>query len=82
MSRESPRPAGREEVPPEVALAVLLRSVQWHLDDVAHDLPAGRTTADQREELATSLEALAELVRAVPTIIEGDSPPCPGNRSR
>lgn len=70
MTSDRPQPAGRD-VPPEVALAVLLRTVQWHLDDVAHDLPAGRATAEQREELATSLEALAGLVRATPTVIEG-----------
>jgi hypothetical protein len=66
MSTDLPQPAGCN-VPPEVALAVLLRTVQWHLDDVAHALPAGRTTANQREELATSLEILAELVRSVST---------------
>jgi hypothetical protein len=70
MTGDQPQTAGRG-VPPEVALAVLLRTVQWHLDDVAHDLPTGRTTIEQREALATSLEALAELIRATPTIIDG-----------
>jgi hypothetical protein len=69
------------DVSPEVALGVLLRTVQWHLDDVAHDLPAGRTTTAQREELATSLEALAELIRALPTIIKRARPPDPPDHS-
>jgi hypothetical protein len=60
------------DVPPEVALAALLRTVQRHLDDVAHDLPAGRATIEQREELATGLEALAKLVRVVPAVIKDE----------
>lgn len=45
-------------------LAILLRQTQWALDDAAHDFPAGRASAQRREELAESLEALAALVRA------------------
>jgi len=45
-------------------LAVLLRQAQWALDDAAHDVPAGRVTAQRREELAATLEALATIVRA------------------
>jgi hypothetical protein len=55
-----PNIAGRG-VPPETTLAVLLRLVQWHLDDVAHDLPAGRVTAEQWAELATVLEDLTQI---------------------
>jgi hypothetical protein len=47
----------------EATLAVLLRQTQWLLDDVAHDLPAGRVTPDKGEELAGILESLAALVR-------------------
>jgi hypothetical protein len=65
--------SGREPVPPNAAgqgaspetqLALLLRMVQWHLDEVAHDLPAGRVTVAKREELADLLEGLGGLVRA------------------
>ncbi|MGH3908940.1 MAG: hypothetical protein ACRDTE_32870 [Pseudonocardiaceae bacterium] len=45
-------------------LAVLLRQTQWALDDAAHDFPAGRGSAQRREELAGTLEALAAIVRA------------------
>lgn len=44
-------------------LVVLLRQTQWLLDDVAHDLPAGRLTEAKRAELAGLLEDLATLVR-------------------
>ena len=44
-------------------LAVLLRQAQWTLDDVAHDLPAGRVTPEACEELATMLEALVMAIR-------------------
>jgi hypothetical protein len=52
---------------PEAQLAVLLRMVQWHLDEVAHNLPAGRATMAEREDLADMLEDLAGFVRASPT---------------
>ncbi|MGH4014628.1 MAG: hypothetical protein ACRDSL_12030 [Pseudonocardiaceae bacterium] len=45
-------------------LAVLLRQAQWALDDAAHDFPAGRVSAQRREELAVTLEGLAVVVRA------------------
>ncbi len=45
-------------------LAVLLRQTQWALDEAAHDFPAGRVTAQRREELAATLDALAAIVRA------------------
>ena len=50
--------------PPESTLAALLRVVQWRLDEVAFDLPAGRSTVEQRAELAEALEQLAAVVRA------------------
>jgi hypothetical protein len=40
-------------------LAVVLRSVQWTLDDLAHDLPAGRATPQRMRDLATLLRRLA-----------------------
>jgi hypothetical protein len=61
-------PDGREgDVQPALdnaALAVALRSTQWALDDVAHDLPAGRADPDDLHQLAEVLEALAALLRA------------------
>lgn len=44
-------------------LAVVLRAAQWSLDDLAHDLPAGRATPERLLDLATVLEQLAELLR-------------------
>ncbi|MGH8573394.1 MAG: hypothetical protein ACREX8_12590 [Gammaproteobacteria bacterium] len=54
-------------------LAVLLRQTQWALDDAAHDFPAGRVSAQRREELAVTLEGLAAIVRvsAPVQVIEG-----------
>lgn len=49
------------------ALAVLLRQVQWLLDDVAHDLPAGKLSAAKQCELADILERLAALLRVAGT---------------
>lgn len=43
-------------------LAVALRSAQWALDDLAHDLPAGRATPARLRELADALDALARLL--------------------
>lgn len=45
-------------------LGVLLRQTQWLLDDAAHDIPAGRYHASQRDELAVVLERVANLIRA------------------
>lgn len=42
------------------ALACLLRQAQWQLDDVAHNLPAGRCRADERARLAATLVQLAQ----------------------
>ncbi len=57
--------AGRESTGvTDFQLAVLLRQTQWALDDAAHDFPAGRGSAQRREELAGTLEALAAIVRA------------------
>lgn len=44
-------------------LAILLRQVQWTLGDAAFDWPRGRVSAQQREELAGTLESLASIVR-------------------
>jgi hypothetical protein len=49
--------------PDDATLAVLIRQTQWLLDDVAHDLPAGRVTPAKGEELAGILESLAALIR-------------------
>ncbi|MGH3841051.1 MAG: hypothetical protein ACRDS0_06355 [Pseudonocardiaceae bacterium] len=49
--------------PDHVTLAVLIRQTQWLLDDVAHDLPAGRVSSERGMELAIILESLAALVR-------------------
>lgn len=45
-------------------LAVVLRSAQWTLDDLAHDLPAGRCTPQRLRDLAAVLEQLATALRA------------------
>ncbi|SFB50421.1 hypothetical protein SAMN05216266_114185 [Amycolatopsis marina] len=50
-------------IPDDATLAVLLRQTQWLLDDVAHDLPAGRVTPEKGAELAGLLEDLAALIR-------------------
>lgn len=49
--------------PDHVALVVVIRQAQWLLDDVAHDLPAGRVSPEKGDELAVILESLATLVR-------------------
>lgn len=54
-------------------LAVVLRTVQWTLDDLAHDLPAGRATPQRLWELAALLEQLAVMLRARSGIVPGDS---------
>jgi hypothetical protein len=48
---------------PDARLAVLLREVQWELDEVAFDLPAGRCSPERRAHLADALIELAEVVR-------------------
>lgn len=42
-------------------LAVLLRTVQWELDEVAFALPRGEVTPPQRARLAQNLATLADL---------------------
>lgn len=59
---------------PDPALAVLLRETQWLLDDVAHDLPAGKLDAAKQAELAEILERVAALIRAASTEVI-DIPP-------
>lgn len=50
-------------------LGVLLRQTQWLLDDAAHDIPAGRFQATQRDELAVVLEHVAGLIRATTNVV-------------
>ncbi|MBQ0926632.1 hypothetical protein [Saccharopolyspora endophytica] len=50
-------------------LAVLLREVQWEIDAMAFDLPAGRCTPERREQLAEVLVKLAEVLRP-PMVID------------
>jgi hypothetical protein len=45
------------------ALAAALRWAMWSMDDAAHDLPAGRLTADRCAELIQTFELLAQLFR-------------------
>jgi hypothetical protein len=45
------------------ALAAALRWAMWSLDDAAHDLPAGRLTAERCAELIQTFELLAQLFR-------------------
>ena len=44
-------------------LAVLLRELQWEIDAMAFDLPAGRCTPERREQLADMLIMLADALR-------------------
>ncbi len=43
------------------ALAAALRWAMWSMDDAAHDLPAGRLTAERCHELIETFELLAQL---------------------
>jgi hypothetical protein len=43
-------------------LAVVLRTAQWELDDVAFALPRGEVTDEQRARLAQTLATLADLL--------------------
>ncbi|MGW5642198.1 hypothetical protein ACWEV3_10930 [Saccharopolyspora sp. NPDC003752] len=43
-------------------LAVVLRTAQWELDEVAFALPRGEVTHEQRAHLAETLAALARLL--------------------
>lgn len=53
-------------------LAVVLRSVQWTLDDLAYDLPAGRATPQGMRNLATLLRHLAAHLDTASGIVPGD----------
>lgn len=57
-------PGDRPDPATDGELAVLVLQVSWALGDAAHDLPAGRVSAAQREELADTLQALGFIVRA------------------
>ncbi|MEV0055010.1 hypothetical protein AB0H34_31485 [Saccharopolyspora shandongensis] len=43
-------------------LAVVLRTAQWELDEVAFALPRGDVTDEQRARLATTPATLADLL--------------------
>lgn len=45
-------------------LAVVLRTAQWELDEVAFALPGGQVIDEQRTQLADTLVNLARLLRA------------------
>lgn len=44
-------------------IAVLCRQLQWELDQLAFDFPAGRVGLEKQAQLADKLERLAVLVR-------------------
>ena len=44
-------------------LATLMRGTQWHLDEAAFEIGAGRYTSDQCAALANALAELAEALR-------------------
>ncbi|QUG99895.1 hypothetical protein HUO13_02925 [Saccharopolyspora erythraea] len=61
--------------PEDRALVVVLRQAQWLLDDAAHDIPGDRYSPQQSEELANTLDKLAEHVRhraGLPLIINAE----------
>lgn len=47
------------------ALAVLVRSVQWELEEAAYEIGGGRYSEQQRLCLAVQLDALARTLRTV-----------------
>jgi hypothetical protein len=49
--------------PADGALAAALRWAMWSMDDAAHDLPAGRLTAERCTELIDTFDLLAQLFR-------------------
>lgn len=57
----------------EAQLAALARRAQWLLDQAAFDLPDGRCTREDRDQLAGLLDDLAAALRAVPAheVIDG-----------
>lgn len=46
----------------DARLAVVLRTAQWELDEVAFALPRGEVTQEQRARLARTLATLAGLL--------------------
>jgi len=46
------------------ALAAALRWAMWSMDDAAHNLPAGRLTAERCDELIQTFELLTQLFRS------------------
>lgn len=44
-------------------LAVLLRTAQWAIDDLAHDLGASRVTPERLVEMADALEKVSVILR-------------------
>lgn len=49
--------------PEDRTLVVLLLRMQWLLDDVAHDIPAGRYNSSMQHELADLLDEASRMVR-------------------
>lgn len=47
----------------DAQLAVLLRTAQWALDELAYDLPYGRATPARLEEMADALEKITFILR-------------------
>lgn len=58
-------------------LAVLLREVQWEIDAMAFDLPAGRCTPERRKQLADMLVTLADVLR--PLVVDTQAFPVPSD---
>lgn len=58
----------------ERKLAVVLVQTQLLLDELAHELPAGRVPADKRNEAADTLQGVARLLRIdTPIVIDRGS---------
>lgn len=56
----------------DAQLAVLLRKVQWEIDAMAFDLPAGRCTPERRAHLADALIKLADVLQP-PLVIDTET---------
>jgi hypothetical protein len=50
-------------IPNASQLAVMLRSIQWLVDDAAHKLPTGQAPPDELIALAKSMEETAQCLR-------------------
>ncbi|MEY8039164.1 hypothetical protein AB8O55_07120 [Saccharopolyspora cebuensis] len=48
-----------------VALAVLVRSMQWELEEAAYKIGGSRYSEQQRRHLADQLDALAHALRTI-----------------